>query len=190
MVLSVFYIQDLLALSPGHAGLLFPAFNLTVIAGSLIGPRLVAATGSRRCATIGCALLLIGAATLAALPQTGRHLAQLLVAFALMGAGLGLASVASTAVGSASAAPEDSGVASGFLNAAAQIGAAIGLAVLLPLAFGAPGTDLTRHGLRTGMIGVCVVAGLGLLASQLLPRQEEPTQEKEPSPSATRQDLR
>jgi MFS family permease len=59
--------------------------------------------------------------------------AALIVAFLLMGAGLGCASVASTASGTAALPDEEQGIASGVLNAAAQIGSAVGVAALVPL---------------------------------------------------------
>jgi hypothetical protein len=38
MYLSTLYVQQVLRLSPARASLLFPVFNLAVIAGSLAGP--------------------------------------------------------------------------------------------------------------------------------------------------------
>jgi hypothetical protein len=51
-----------------------------------------------------------------------------------MGAGLGVASVASTASGSAALAAADQGLASGMLATSAQVGTVLGLAVLVPIA--------------------------------------------------------
>ena len=47
MWLCTLHAQQVLGLSPAAAGLLFPPFNAAVIAGSLLGPRVVAATGAR-----------------------------------------------------------------------------------------------------------------------------------------------
>jgi MFS family permease len=98
-------------------GLVFAPFNLAVIGGSLAAPR----AHPHRVMAGGLAAIAAGAGALA----IGW---PLLLAFVLMGGGLGLASVASTAVGTAGGA---SGFASGLLNTAAQLGTAIGLAVLV-----------------------------------------------------------
>src|SRR4029453_9009184 len=57
------------------------------------------------------------------------------LAFVLMGAGLGCASVASTASGTAALPDGQQGIASGVLNAAAQIGSAVGVAVIVGLGY-------------------------------------------------------
>ena len=101
-------------------GLLFAPFNLAVIAASLL------AKGDRR-ATMAAGLAAIAAGALALVAQ-----APMLLAFVLMGGGLGAASVASTASGAGGADEDSQGVASGVLNTAAQLGTAIGLAVLVP----------------------------------------------------------
>jgi hypothetical protein len=54
--------------------------------------------------------------------------------FVLMGGGLGVASVASTAAGTAPLDPERRGVGAGLLSSTAQIGTALGLAAVMPLA--------------------------------------------------------
>jgi MFS family permease len=94
-------------------GLVFAPFNLAVIAGSLAAPRSM--TAGLAGVAAGCATLALGG--------------PLLVAFVLMGAGLGAASVASTRIGMGA---DGRGVASGVLNTAAQLGTAIGLAVIVP----------------------------------------------------------
>ena len=64
----------------------------------------------------------------------GAPVLAVLPAFAAMGAGLGVASVASTAAGTAAAGRTREGVASGLLNTAAQVGTALGVAVVLSVA--------------------------------------------------------
>jgi hypothetical protein len=97
-------------------GLLFAPFNLAVIAGSLAAPRVP------RAMTTGLAAIAAASGALA----LG---APLLIAFVVMGAGLGVASVASTRLGMAA---DAGGVGSGLLNTAAQLGTATGLALLVP----------------------------------------------------------
>jgi MFS family permease len=99
MYLTVLYVQDVLGVPAGRASLLFPAVNLAVIAGSLTGPPLLGRLGARRTALTGFTGIAIGITILMALPAGGLPVAQLLSAFALIGAGLGTASVASTQTG-------------------------------------------------------------------------------------------
>src|SRR4029453_13499432 len=130
--LSVLYIQDVLGVSAGPASLLFPAINLAVIVGSLAGPRLLGRFGARRTLLVGFTGIALGIVLLLALPEGGLPIVQLLAAFALIGAGLGTASVASTQTGTDAAEAAYRGVASGVLNSAAQVGTAVGVALLVP----------------------------------------------------------
>ncbi|WP_203993772.1 MFS transporter [Virgisporangium aurantiacum] len=160
--------------------LLFPVFNVGVVAGSLVGPRAVRRTGHRRTAVAGFALIAFGAALLALFsgaappPSPGPGAAApglgaaagfaIAVAFAVVGAGLGAASVASTRAGTEAARPEHRGVGSGVLTASAQIGTALGLAVL------AAGSSVgSGVGFRVGLVGAAGVAVVGMVAALLLP---------------------
>jgi MFS family permease len=77
--------------------------------------------------------------------------ATLVGGYVVMGAGLALASVASTASGT-EALGEKRGLASGLLNAAAQVGPALGLALLLGL-----GT--------AGYVGAAAIAAFAVLTT-------------------------
>jgi hypothetical protein len=115
-------------------GLIFAPLNVAVIAGSLASPRVPRAMPAGLAGiAAGCALLALHA--------------PLLPALVVMGAGLGVASVASTKAG---VGDEAQGVASGVLNTAAQLGTAIGLAVIV-----APAAAL---GFRWGWLGCAAIA--------------------------------
>jgi MFS family permease len=134
MFFCILYAQHVLGLAPVAAGLLFPPFNLAVVAGSLVGPRVAAATGERRAMAGGLAAVAAGALALQAIAPGAPALPSLLGGFILLGAGLGVASVASTARGTAALDAADQGLASGLLATSAQIGTALGLAVFIPIA--------------------------------------------------------
>jgi MFS family permease len=170
MYLAVLYVQDLLDIPPGRAAWYFPALNVAVIAGSLLGPRLIGRLGCRRSAASGFGLIGCGVLVLTTLPSQGLPSVRLVTSFAVMGVGLAIASVASTTVGTSLAAPADRGLVSGLLNSAAQIGTALGLAVVTPLAT-RPASDpgAMLGGMRWGFLGVCLIAGFGLAAGLLLP---------------------
>jgi MFS family permease len=158
MYLSTLYVQDVMGLSPALASLLFPAFNLAVIAGSLAGPAVLRRLGPGRVMLIGFVALAGSAGVLAALPGGGMPVGQLLVAFAGMGAGLGVASVASTHAGTEAVEPGRQGVAGGVLMSSAQVGTAVGLAVLTPLA-------TTPDVYRVGFLGTGVIAVAGMVVA-------------------------
>jgi MFS family permease len=128
MFLAILYQQETLGRGPLEAGLWCAPFNLAVIAGSLLAPR---AGWSPRAAMSG-GLVAMAAGALVLLAHSP---AALVPAFLLMGSGLGVAAVASTASGTAALDDGEQGIASGVLNAAAQIGTALGLAISVPLGF-------------------------------------------------------
>jgi MFS family permease len=164
MYLAVLYVQDVLHLPPGRAAVFFPVLNLTVIVGSLLGPRLVGRS-ARWTAAGGFALITGGCLVLTTLPAAGVPTGRLLGAFALMGVGLGLASTASTAVGTEAAPAAHRGVSAGLLTATAQLGTALGLALVAPLA--ALGPD-GPTGMRWGFTAAGLIAVLGPASSRLL----------------------
>jgi MFS family permease len=172
MLLSVLYAQRVLGHSPAGAALLFPAFNLAVVAGSLLSPLALRRLGVRAALTGGFCVMLGGAGLLAGLPEVagsrGNLDQHLLAAFVATGFGLGLASVASTHLGTESVPVADRGVGAGVLNAAAQIGAALGMALLLPLASTGVGSG---GGYRTGYLACCAVAVVGAVTGLLAPRR-------------------
>ena len=55
MLLCTLYVQQVLGFPPAQAGLVFPPFNIAVIGGSLLGPRLVARFGPRTTMVSGLA---------------------------------------------------------------------------------------------------------------------------------------
>jgi EmrB/QacA subfamily drug resistance transporter len=120
--------------SPAETGALFAPFNVAVIGGSLLGGRMAHTLGARRAMAAGLGAVGAGAAWLAVVAGGDAPALAVLPAFAAMGAGLGVASVASTAAGTAAAGRAREGVASGLLNTAAQVGTALGVAAVLGLA--------------------------------------------------------
>jgi MFS family permease len=161
MLLAILYQQGSLGRAALATGLWCTPFNLAVIAGSLLGPRI---PRPRLAMTAGLAAVAAGATALIALSP-----AALAPAFLLMGSGLGVAAVASTASGTAALGEAEQGVAAGVLNAAAQIGTALGLAAVITLA---AATDY-----RTGFAAAAAIAGAAALAltGSSLPSRRRPT---------------
>jgi MFS family permease len=166
MITVALYVQDTLHLPPAQAGLLFPVFNLAVIGGSLLAPRGVRQIGVRRLLCTGFLGVAGGIALLIPLPLRGLPLSLLLSGFAVMGLGLGVASVASTTAGTAHVRDDERGLAAGVLNSSAQLGTSLGLALAGPIvASAAPMT-----GYRLGFGAAIVVALSGVAAAPAVPR--------------------
>ena len=164
MFLCTLYVQQELQLSPARASLLFPVFNIAVVGGSLLAPTLLRRFGARSTLLGGFGTMGIGCAVLIAIGQDGHPIAYLVTSFALMGAGLGAASVASTQTGTEAVEVDQHGVVAGALTSAAQVGTALGLA-LTPFAIAAAGGP----NYRAGFIGTLVVAMAGVGFSLLVP---------------------
>ncbi|HEX2103452.1 MAG TPA: MFS transporter [Solirubrobacteraceae bacterium] len=130
MFLAVLHLQRSLGLSAVETGLACAPVNLAVIGGAALAPRVVARAGAGRAMSGGLLTIAVGAVLLAA----SGELAPMLVAFVVLGSGLGCASVASTAAGTSALPPEQRGLAAGMLNAAAQIGTVLGLGALVSVA--------------------------------------------------------
>jgi MFS family permease len=122
MLLALLYQQEELGRSALETGLWCTPLNLAVILGATLRPP--------RAMTLGLAAIGAGALALTTLAPAG-----FVVAFVHMGLGLGCASVASTATGTAALPDDEQGIASGVLNATAQVGTAIGLATFAPLGY-------------------------------------------------------
>ncbi|HJQ29523.1 MAG TPA: MFS transporter, partial [Rubrobacter sp.] len=181
MLLCILYVQRVLGYPPAEAGLVFPPFNLAVIGGSLIGPRLVARFGPRAVTACGLLAIAAGALCFLGLSRHGGYLLYLIPGFVLMGSGLGCASVASTASGTSAADGGLQGLASGLLNSAAQIGTVLGLAILIPLSAARtealagtmPAGAALIEGFRLAFFGAAGIAASGIVISLSLIRRKK-----------------
>ncbi len=182
MLICVLYVQRVLGHGPAEAGLAFPPFNLAVIAGSLIGPWFASRAGARTAMVSGLLAIAVGILLMTGISPESSYAGHLLPSFVLMGCGLGVASVASTASGASVVGQDMQGLASGLLNTAAQFGTALGLAILIPLS--AARTDLLAEsgvrpddaligGFRLAFFGATGIAVLGaFVALSLLMRRK------------------
>jgi MFS family permease len=164
MLTAALYVQA--QLPPAQAGLIFPAFNLAVIGGSLAGPRAALRHGTRRMLLAGFTGIAFGVALLLLIPRDGVPLALLLAAFTVMGLSLGLASVSSTTAGTAEVVEGQRGVAAGVLTSSAQLGTTLGLALCAPVT----AADDPMTGYRLGFLIGIVVALAGAVAAFTVPR--------------------
>jgi MFS family permease len=126
-VLLTLWLQAQAGLSASAAGWALAPFSVAVVVGATVGSRLVTRLGATRPLAWGLATVALahclhaGALGLGSVPLVVGGMV-------VSGAGLGVATVASTALGLSRVDPETSGVASGLLNATARVGTALGIA--------------------------------------------------------------
>jgi Major Facilitator Superfamily len=177
-VLLTVYLQVVLGLSPTATGLSYLPSSLSVVAGSFVGSWLSSSAGVKATMALGTAAVVAGMLLISGISVEGG-LAFLVPGLALSGLGLGCASVASTATGTAAVGAEDQGLASGLLNTAAQLGTAMGIAGLVTIAAVrsaalAGGDDPAAAelvaGFRLALLAAAAIAAAGCLVALLLVR--------------------
>src|SRR4051794_4084145 len=129
-VLATLLLQQRFGVSAVGAGFALVPFSLGVIAGSALTGLLGRRLPVRRLAAVGLAGIAAGDLLLG---LTYGSVAAIVAGVLLAGVGLGIASVAATAIGT-DVADALSGTATGVLNTGAQLGTALGVAALLVLA--------------------------------------------------------
>jgi len=133
-VLATLFLQEQLGVSPAGAGLVLLPFSLAVVAGSASSKPLGNRLERRPLGAVGLAGIAVGNLLLI---LTHGSVGGIVTGVIVAGAGLGVASVAGTAIGTD--VPEDlAGTATGLLNTGAQLGTALGVAALLILAAAVP----------------------------------------------------
>ena len=136
------------------AGLSLLPFSLCVVVGAALAPRMLRRTSQHAVAAGGLAAIAAGNAALLLLPTMPWLLP---LAVGASGAGIGLSSVAATALGTD--VPDSlQGTAAGVLNTAAQLGTALGIAAVLLLASSTSGSSLPLSGAALGYAAAAFAA--------------------------------
>ncbi|HEV2791235.1 MAG TPA: MFS transporter [Solirubrobacterales bacterium] len=132
--LGALYLQRVLGYSALDVGLAF--LPTTIVMGSLslgFSEKLIMRFGPRTTLIPGICLVVVALLLFARTPVDGDYLTDLLPPFLLIGIGVGTSFPSVMTLAMSGATPEDSGLASGFVNTSMQVGGAIGLAVLATL---------------------------------------------------------
>ena len=122
------------ATRPSRPALAFLGFALTVVVTSNVAQAVVGALGVRATLTLRLLASALSVAWLTRLPLDANYVSDLLPAFVLGGAGMGLSFVPVTIASLTGVARSDAGVASGLVNTSRQIGGAIGIAAVSAVA--------------------------------------------------------
>ncbi|MFW3170150.1 MFS transporter [Geodermatophilus sp. CPCC 206100] len=162
--LATLHLQEERGFGPTATGALLLPFSLCVVLGATAAAPALRRLGPRTVAGLGLAAIGGGNAVLLAAETSPAWIGA---GMAVAGAGIGLSSVASTAMGTD--VPEAlQGAASGVLNTAAQLGTALGVAAVLLVARATAGSDLPLAGTALGW--AAAAAGAATAAVVLLGR--------------------
>jgi EmrB/QacA subfamily drug resistance transporter len=129
LFLNTLYLQEVKGYSPLHAGVaVLPMAALMMVFSPLSG-KLIGRRGPRPSLMIG-GIGVLAAGLVSALPVGEPSNARLLIAFALLGTGLGWANAAITNTAVAGMPREQAGVAAAVASTTRQLGSALGVAII------------------------------------------------------------
>jgi EmrB/QacA subfamily drug resistance transporter len=180
--LSSLYLQQVLGLSPLHAGLCFLPMALTIMFVARFAGKLVSRFGVRSVLGGGLTMMTFGMLLFTKIAASGPPILYVVIPGMLTAAGIGMSIVPSTIAATQGSKPGQAGLASGLVNTSRQIGGGLGIAVLITLA-----TSLTSHligaghpvpealtdGFRLGYyIGAGLCAAAAVVAFTLVPRPQ------------------
>jgi EmrB/QacA subfamily drug resistance transporter len=178
--LSSLYLQQVLGLSPLHAGLTFLPMALMIMFVASRAGALVSRFGVRAVLGGGLTMMTAGMLLFTKIAASGSAIVYVLIPGLLTAAGIALSIVPSTIAATQGAKEGQTGLASGLVNTSRQVGGGLGIAVLITLAtqhsshligLGRPVPQALTDGFRLAYLigaGLCAVAGL--LAFATLPR--------------------
>ncbi len=156
---TTLYLQQSIKLTPLQTGLAFLPNSCLVVAGSYAGSRIAARVGPRRPLLLGIAGTGIGTLLLAGIAVWPGALVLIMIGFAVIGLGLGLAFTSFTIAATQDVPAADQGVGAGVLNTTQQLGFALGIAAIAGIAT-IPDDPVTGY-----VVGYLVAAGLAGLAA-------------------------
>ncbi len=143
--LSSLYLQQVLGLSPLHAGLTFLPMALTIMVIARRAGALVSRFGVRAVLGGGLTMMTAGMLLFTKIAASGSSIVYIMIPGLLTAAGIGMSIVPSTIAATQGAKQGQAGLASGLVNTSRQIGGGLGIAVLITLA-----TSRTSHLIGVG----------------------------------------
>lgn len=132
--LGSLYLQQVLGLSPLHAGLTFLPMALTIMLVARSAGKLVTRFGVRAVLAGGLTMMTAGMLLFTKIAASGSSVVYVMVPGVLTAAGIGMSIVPSTIAATQGAKEGQAGLASGLVNTSRQVGGGLGIAVLITLA--------------------------------------------------------
>jgi EmrB/QacA subfamily drug resistance transporter len=165
--LNSLYLQGVMGATPLETGLAFFPFAVVIVVASHLGSRLLAHLGTRSVLVLGLLSTAGGVLLLAHVPDQPSYVADLLPGFVALGAGLGLAFVATAVTVMADVNPEQAGVASALMMTGHELGAALGVALLSAVASARSVQSGFASGYTEALVAAAIVAIVLTLLSLL-----------------------
>jgi EmrB/QacA subfamily drug resistance transporter len=131
---SSLYLQQVLGLSPLHAGLTFLPMALMIMVVARSAGKLVSRFGVRSVLGGGLTMMTCGLLLFTKIAASGSAVVYVMVPGLLTAAGIALSIVPSTIAATQGARQGQAGLASGLVNTSRQVGGGLGIAVLITLA--------------------------------------------------------
>ncbi len=138
--ISSLYMQQVLGLSPLHAGLTFLPMTLTIMLVASRAGKLVGRFGVRTVLGGGLTMMTAGLVLFTRIAPSGSAAVYVIVPGVLTAAGIAMSIVPSTIAATQGAKEGQAGLASGLVNTSRQVGGGLGLAFLVTIA-----TERTSH---------------------------------------------
>ncbi len=164
--LSSLYLQQVLGLSPLHAGLTFLPMALTIMVVARSAGKLVSRFGVRSVLGSGLLMMTGGMLLFTKIAASGSSVVYVIIPGVLTAAGIGMSIVPSTIAATQGAKQGQTGLASGLVNTSRQVGGGLGIAVLITLATSVSSHLIGRgHGVPQALtdgfrLGYFIAAGL------------------------------
>jgi len=177
------YAQRVLDYSALQFGLTSAVMTVLSIVGAFAGQAAVTKLGLRPVAVPAFLLIVLGTLLLISVSVDGTFFGDLFWGLLVFGPGMGAAFVTSQIAALHGVAEEESGLAAGLVDTSFNIGSALGIAIVTSVALSLtaeinthdPSATLTAS-LSSAFLTATVLAGLGLLASFLLPDKPSPAE--------------
>jgi EmrB/QacA subfamily drug resistance transporter len=171
---SSLYMQQVLGLSPLHAGLTFLPMSLTILLVASRAGKLVGRFGVRPVLGGGLIMMTGGLLLFSRIGSSGSAIVYVMIPGILTAAGIAMSIVPSTIAATQGAKEGQAGLASGLVNTSRQVGGGLGLALLITLA-----TQRTTHLIGSGQqvaqaltagfrLAYLICAGLAALAAVMM----------------------
>ena len=167
------YLQQVLGYGAFESGLaLLPMTVAIMLLMVGVTARLIARFGVKANLVVGLGLLASSLALFAQTPTDGNFVTHVLPASLIAALGMSLAYIPAMIAGTASAKPEEMGLASGLINTTYQVGSALGLAIMTAIASATTDDQLSgaanplaalNSGFHDAFIGAALVAVAGAL---------------------------
>ncbi|MDT0441956.1 MFS transporter [Streptomyces johnsoniae] len=165
-LLFTYYLQDRRGAGPLEAGLTMLPLAVSLVAASVLVPRLLGRWGARVCVLIGIGFTVLAMAAIALVAALGAAGPAMIPAMILTAAGMGFGIVGLQYAAVSGVTEDDAGIASGVQRAADQLGGATGVTIYVGIGF-TPGWGGVDPFLVSSLLAIAGLTAAGFVAGRL-----------------------